>query len=102
MRLNPALKGRAKLRRRSAADFRATAYCSVHAFDDVRLELREGADVADAVPGVGVAGRLALGLVAFEEARHEELFGQRRQAHAPRLAVADDARGVLRVHDLDH
>ena len=31
------------------------------------------------------ARRLALGLVALEEARHEELLGQRRQAHAAGL-----------------
>src|SRR5262245_27339099 len=65
----------------------------------VRLQ---GPHAADAVPGIRGVGRLALALVALQEARHEELLGQRREPDPARLPVLDDALGVVRVDDLDH
>ena len=39
----------------------------IDAFDDARLETREGADVAHAVPRIEITGRFALGFVAFQK-----------------------------------
>ena len=52
--------------------------------------------------GIRAAGPLALGLVALEEARHEELLRQRRQPHAAGLAVLDQLVGLIGIDDLDH
>src|SRR5262245_20819686 len=57
---------------------------------------------ADAVPRIGGVGRLALALVALEEARHEELAGQRREPDAAGLAVVDDPLRPIGIDDLDH
>ncbi len=57
--------------------------------DDRHGESREGAHVAGAVPGVAFAGRMSDGLVAFKEAGHEELAGERGEADAADLAVGD-------------
>ena len=67
-----------------------------------RLEPRERPHVPHAVPRIESRRGLALRLVALEEARHEELLRQRRQPHAARLAVADDALGIVGIDDLDH
>ena len=61
----------------------------------------ERPDAADAVPGILLAGRFALAFVAFQEAGHEELFGQRGELHAARFAVADDAIGVVEIDHFD-
>ena len=57
---------------------------SVHPHRRRRRELAERPDAADAVPRVFVVRLLALAFVAFQEARDEELLGQRRQHHAAR------------------
>ncbi len=51
---------------------------SVDALDDAGLEASERPHIANSIPRVRLARRLALGLVALQEARHEELLGQRR------------------------
>src|SRR6187200_1877603 len=60
---------------------------------------RERPHVAHPVPRVLPAGRLALGLVPLQEARHEELLRQRRQPHPARPAVIDDAGGLIGIDD---
>src|SRR5262245_46125483 len=51
----------------------------IHPFSNSRLESRERPDVANAVPRVRLARRLALGFVALQKSRHEELPGQCRE-----------------------
>ena len=72
---------------------------SVHALDDARAGFLEGLDLAGAVPGVERAGRTADGVVAFEEARQEELLGQRGQLDAAAASVCDQLARILRVGD---
>ena len=67
-----------------------------------RLEPRERPHVANAIPRIQLARRLALGFVAFEKSRHEELPRQRRQAHAPGLAVVDDPIRLVGIDHFDH
>ena len=63
---------------------------------------RERSHVAHAIPGIQLARRLALGFVALEKPRHEELPRQRRQPHAPGLAVVDDSIGLVGIDHFDH
>src|SRR5687768_7309480 len=81
-------RGRRPWQKRPSRSARAM---SVDALDDGRPEARERPHVPDAVPRVRLAGTLALRLVSLEEARHEELPGQRGQANTPGSAVVDDA-----------
>jgi hypothetical protein len=60
--------------RLAAAQDRQVQHAQYTPFHDRRPEARERPDVAHAVPRVQVARRLALGLVALQEARHEELL----------------------------
>ena len=65
---------------------------SIHSLDHALAEsVRTAARCGRRPTGYCVARRLALGLVALQEARHEELPGQRRQAHAAGLAVVHAA-----------
>src|SRR4051812_39466217 len=48
----------------------------VNALDDVLFHGAEGPDFGNAVPGVGMAWLPPNGLIALEESRHKELFGE--------------------------
>ena len=67
--------------------FDAAAMASVDPFDHRGLEPRERPHVPHPVPRVKRAGRLALGLVALEKARHEELLGEGGEAHLQALGA---------------
>src|SRR6266508_6357580 len=54
---------------------------------------------ADAVPRILRRGRLALALVALQEAGDEQFLRQRRQLDPPRLPVVDQ---LVRVVEVDH
>src|SRR5215207_7500912 len=71
---------------------------SVNAFHNRFLESREGADVAHPVPRVLRGRALALAFVTFEEAGHEELLRERRQADAPGRAVIHHPCRVVGIH----
>src|SRR5579872_6184859 len=75
---------------------------SVHTLDNLRLEPGERPDVPHSVPWIQLARRLALGFVALEKPRHEELTSQRRQAHAPGFSITDDLFGAIGIDYLDH
>src|SRR4051794_21490385 len=77
----------------------APARGSVHANGCRRREAAIRPHSADAVPRVFLVRRLALPLVALEEAGHEEFLCQRRELHAAGLSIFDDP--VL-VVELDH
>src|SRR5438105_14990202 len=57
---------------------------------------------ADAVPRIPRRRRLALTLVALQEAGDEQFLRQRRQLHPPRLPVLDQLIRIVEVNHLDH
>src|SRR5579862_9100278 len=75
---------------------------SVYALDDGAGEAAVGLDVAGAVPGVGLAGWPADGLVALGEAGDEGFFGECGQDHAALLAVFDFLVEIVEVDDFHH
>src|SRR5205807_831538 len=74
---------------------------SIHPYRGGRGEAVEGADAADAVPGIAVVGCLALAFIALQEARHEEFLGQCREHHPAALAILHSSVRVVEIDDLD-
>ncbi len=70
---------------------------SVHPFHDVPRLSTEGTHFAHTVPGELAAWLAANTLVAFQEARHEELLGEGRQLHPPHVPVGHGLQRVVRV-----
>ena len=81
---NRQTRTRPPLVRLTSAERRAPSADSIHTLHHRRREPRERTDVADAVPRILAARRLALGFVSLQESRHEELLRQRGQPDAAR------------------
>src|SRR5438552_13323024 len=96
----PAVMARIFMRRLGGA-VKEEYVALVNSLDDLRLEAGKRPHVAHAVPGIQVAGRLALGLIAFEKSRHEELARERRQANTSGFAVTDHAFRMIRIDHLN-
>src|SRR5262245_42647699 len=87
--------------RRTTHDEPRTVPSLIHPNGGCRCEPAVRPDPADSVPRILLARRLALALVALEEAGHEEFLRQGGQLDAAGLAVADDPVRIVEVHHLD-
>src|SRR5438874_1589012 len=74
---------------------------SIDPYRSGRRERAVRPDAADAIPPELLARRLALPLVALEEAGHEEFLREGRQAHASGPSVLDHLPLIVELDDLD-